>query len=323
VTIVAEAVRTPYKGLSPFDDSELDALLFFGRERETEIVVANALASRLTVLYGPSGVGKSSLLRAGVVRSLRQLSSTEPMGVAYYSSWSGDPILGIDEAVRGALAEAFGGDPGEAPGDLPDRVDGWTAALGGELVLVLDQFEELFLYHDDGGGLLEVLPELVTRPGLRLNVVLGIRDDALAKLDVFKARIPGLFSNYLRLDLLDREAARAAILGPLERYNELEGGEVTIEPELVEAVLGEVAAGPQRPHRTGPDRPWHGRRDGRGPQPGRDPVPPARDAEALGGRTRTALARPAPRDACGTRGRAADRRGSPRARDGGADAAAA
>lgn len=243
MTIVAEAVRTPYKGLSPFDDSELDALLFFGRERETEIVVANALASRLTVLYGPSGVGKSSLLRAGVVRSLRQLSSTEPMGVAYYSSWSGDPILGIDEAVRGALAEAFGGDPGEAPGDLPDRVDGWTAALGGELVLVLDQFEELFLYHDDGGGLLEVLPELVTRPGLRLNVVLGIRDDALAKLDVFKARIPGLFSNYLRLDLLDREAARAAILGPLERYNELEGGEVTIEPELVEAVLGEVAAG--------------------------------------------------------------------------------
>jgi hypothetical protein len=60
---------SPYKGLSPFDDSPLDALLFFGRSRETEIVAANVLASRLTVLYGPSGVGKSSLLRAGCARA--------------------------------------------------------------------------------------------------------------------------------------------------------------------------------------------------------------------------------------------------------------
>ncbi|MDX6475687.1 MAG: hypothetical protein QOH95_1198, partial [Gaiellaceae bacterium] len=168
------------------------------------------------MLYGPSGVGKSSLLRAGVVHSMRKLTELSPIAVAYYSTWAGDPVSGIEEAARGALAEAFGGDPGDAPGDLADRLDAWTAALGCELCLVLDQFEELFLYHEEG-GLLEALPELVTRPGLRVNVVLGIRDDELAKLDVFKGRIPGLFSNYLRLDLLDRDAARAAILGPLDR----------------------------------------------------------------------------------------------------------
>jgi WD40 repeat protein len=243
VTTVDASVRTPYKGLSAFDDTELDALLFFGRAHETEIVAANALASRLTVLYGPSGVGKSSLLRAGVARALRGLSADEPVAVAYFNTWAGDPLTGIDEAVRGALAQAHGGDPGDAPGDLTDRIESWAAALGGELVVILDQFEELFLYHDEGGSLLEVFPELVTRPALRLNVVLGIRDDELAKLDVFKARIPGLFGNYLRLDLLDRESARAAILGPLARFNELEDAEMTIEPELVEAILGEVAAG--------------------------------------------------------------------------------
>jgi len=250
MTTVAEAVRTPYKGLSPFDDTEHDALLFFGRERDTEIVVANALASRLTVLYGPSGVGKSSLLRAGVVHSLRKVTDMDPIAVAYYSSWAGDPLGGIEEAVRGALTDTFGGDPGDAAGDLADRLDAWTAALGCELCLVLDQFEELFLYHEEG-GLLEALPELVTRPGLRVNVVLGIRDDELAKLDIFKARISGLFSNYLRLDLLDRDAARAAILGPLDRYNELADESVAIEPELVETVLGEVAAGRIDPGLTG------------------------------------------------------------------------
>ena len=61
----APTLRSPYKGLAPFEDSEQDALLFFGRERECEVVVANLLASKLTVLYGPSGVGKSSMLEGG------------------------------------------------------------------------------------------------------------------------------------------------------------------------------------------------------------------------------------------------------------------
>ena len=61
-------IQSPYRGLAAFEDSELDALYFFGRERDTEIVVANLIASRFTVLYGPSGVGKSSLLLAAVAR---------------------------------------------------------------------------------------------------------------------------------------------------------------------------------------------------------------------------------------------------------------
>ena len=91
---------SPYKGLSAFDDSDLDALLFFGRERECEIVVANLIASRLTVLYGPSGVGKSSLLRAAVARRLRELPEA-PL-VVVFSRWSEDPASALAEAVAGA-----------------------------------------------------------------------------------------------------------------------------------------------------------------------------------------------------------------------------
>ena len=58
------SLDSPYRGLAAFDDSDLDALYFFGRERDSEIVVANLIASRLTVLYGPSGVGKSSVFAA-------------------------------------------------------------------------------------------------------------------------------------------------------------------------------------------------------------------------------------------------------------------
>ena len=225
---------SPYKGLNAFDDSDLDALLFFGRERETEIVVANLIASRLTVLYGPSGVGKSSLLRAAVARSLRELPE-QPL-VVVFSSWSDDPNAALSEAVGEASGLATNG---SAVAALE------LAQSDRDVYLVLDQAEEYFLYHADDGGprsFAEALPAVLASPS-RVNVLVSLREDSLAKLDRFTGRIPGLFANTLRLDRLDRAAASAAILRPAERFAELTGESVSIEPALVERVLDEVSAG--------------------------------------------------------------------------------
>jgi hypothetical protein len=207
VNLVATELRSPYKGLSPFEDSEPDALLFFGRERETEIVVSNLLASRLTVLHGPSGVGKSSILRAAVVRRLREL---EPDAEVFLlDDWTDEPVL-------------------------PD--------VTGEAFLVLDQFEEYFLYHPDVGPLAAALA------ASRAHVLIALREDQLAQLDSFQARIPAVLANRLRLGHLDRSAARAAILGPLDRWNAVvaEDARVGIEGALVEEVLDQVATAPDR-----------------------------------------------------------------------------
>ena len=252
------APESPYKGLVPFEDSELDALLFFGREQEREVIAANLLASRLTVLYGPSGVGKSSLLRAGVTHQLRREAERNlaeqghpEIAVAAFANWSEEPVAAVRRAAERALGDLFGTaalDPPDAGDELADVFETWTSALGCELLLVLDQAEEYFLYHEREAGrqsFAEQLPELVTRPGLRVRVLLAVREDSLAKLDFFKGRIPNLFANYLRLDHLDRAAGRRAILGPVERYNELASPDafVTIEPALVDAVLGQVETG--------------------------------------------------------------------------------
>jgi dipeptidyl aminopeptidase/acylaminoacyl peptidase len=226
---------SPYKGLNAFDDSDLDALLFFGREREREIVVANLIASRLTVLYGPSGVGKSSLLRAAVARKLRELPEA-PL-VIVFSRWSDDPAAGLAEAVDEALG---GASPSASPLEALER-----AQSERDVYLVLDQVEEYFLYHaeDRGhGSFAEALPAALAATK-RVNVLISLREDALAKLDRFTGRIPGLFGNTLRLDRLDRQAARAAILGPVERFAELTGRAVAVEDELVERVLDEVGTG--------------------------------------------------------------------------------
>jgi WD40 repeat protein len=74
-------------------------------------------------------------------------------------------------------------------------------------------------------------------------VLVSLREDSLAKLDRFTGRIPGLFANTLRLDRLDRDAARAAIVRPVERFAELTHSHVIVEPGVVERVLDEVGAG--------------------------------------------------------------------------------
>ena len=76
----------PYRELRAFDLQ--DERLFFGRSRERRMVAANFLGSRLTLLYGPSGVGKTSLLRAGVAAELatrwrRRGARRQPVVVVY------------------------------------------------------------------------------------------------------------------------------------------------------------------------------------------------------------------------------------------------
>src|SRR4051794_7286840 len=91
----------PYKGLASFGDTEIDAQLFFGRDLERDLLVANALASKLTVVYGPSGVGKSSLLRAGVAQALR----SQGVGtVVVHDAWAEAPVESLTNAVRDAVS---------------------------------------------------------------------------------------------------------------------------------------------------------------------------------------------------------------------------
>src|SRR3954451_24746407 len=118
MSIALAAPASPYKGLAAFEDSDADALLFFGRERESEVIAANLIASRLTVLYGASGVGKSSVLRAGVAYRLRQEHEAE---VIVFATWTGDPVAALVEAASGTgrdLAEVLADASDRAGGDL-------------------------------------------------------------------------------------------------------------------------------------------------------------------------------------------------------------
>jgi WD40 repeat protein len=247
----------PYKGLMPYDAA--DAPFFFGREAETEIISANLMASRLTLLYGSSGVGKTSVLRAGVVRHLRALAAQNLLehgnpefAIIFFNDWRDDPITALMDAVEKEVSSLLPGQEAdkaqEGKGSLVDILRFYSEQIDGDLLIILDQFEEYFLYHsqEDGEGTFAVeFPRAVNRPDLRVSFLISLREDALAKLDRFKGRIPSLFDNYLRIDHLDRSAARAAIEKPIIEYNRLQkkGEEASIEPELVETILDQLKTG--------------------------------------------------------------------------------
>ena len=263
---------SPYKGLAPFEDTELDEQLFFGREHERDVIVANVVAARLTVLYGPTpGIGKSSVLRAGVARDLRALPE-EPL-VVVCDSWAESPAVALAEAVAGAASID--------PVSLSDTIE-IAAAEHSEIYLLLDQVEEYFVYHGSDPALGDALAELLTRPELPVHILIAIREDALARLDAFKRRLPGLLANRLQLDHLTLDAGRRAILGPVERFAALAPGEQTlaVEPELVDAVLAGVSTGALLGARRG--RGSSGSGDGQARV--ETPYLPARHAASLGGR---------------------------------------
>ena len=252
----AGASLTPYVGLVPY--REEDAEFFFGRDEETGIVAGNLRASRLTIVYGASGVGKSSLLQAGVIRDLHErvlanlgtAGGRAPFAVCSFGAWRDDPLGALVKEIRGAAVEATGGEdlPEWQPGEpLLDVLRGWTTRVR-TLLVVLDQFEDYFLYHPDEDGpgtFADVFPAIVNDVNLRVHFVVAIREDSWAKLDRFEDRIPRLFENYLRIEQLTPDAAREAIEGPIEQWNRRlpQAQHYTVEPALVDAVIDAAAWG--------------------------------------------------------------------------------
>ena len=246
------APTSPYKGLVPF--TEDDAPFFFGRNAEKQTIAFNLRGMRLTLLYGPTGVGKSSVLKAGVSHDLRKLAEEQvrksgkpELIVIVINSWRDDPVSVVIQHVKSAVQPYYPQFPlnGFAPAKLGQVLARWTDQLHCELLIILDQFEEYFLYHEslgDHAPFVRELSDAVNDSNLASNFLISIREDQLSKLDLFKGRIPSLFDNYLRVEHLSLDAGREAIVKPLEVYNTIVRPEqpFEIEPELVEAVSEQV-----------------------------------------------------------------------------------
>lgn len=204
------AERTPpYKFLAPY--RPLDRALFHGREAQREALVTKIAQQPLLVLYGPQGVGKTSLLAAGVIPDLTQHGALA-LRVQDYD----EPLVRVIR--RALLARAD-----KLTVDLPQTESLLVLAQSivdsteGTLALALDGFESLFHPTFDPArrsALLDHLAEALQRiDPLYFRVVIAV--DSLDRLAPLQDRLPGILHPGVRLEPLTHAEAQLAIEGPM------------------------------------------------------------------------------------------------------------
>ena len=211
----------PYVGLQPFEEQH--QAYFFGREREQRLIISNLLAAPLTILYGSSGVGKSSVLMAGVIPQLRRDRPKTP--VIMFRSWARSDCA---EMLASACVEATWEGARDQPKPslsmpLDEILRACAEAAHATVLVILDQFEEYFLYHaktSDPDSFEVAFARAVNSEDVDVGFLIALREDGLAKLDRFNERIPNLLGNRLRLDHLDEAGAAVAIRKPLAVWND-------------------------------------------------------------------------------------------------------
>src|SRR5215207_8807108 len=204
----------PFKGLASFDVA--DAAYFFGRERLVAELVARLVGAPLLAVVGPSGGGKSSVLRAGLLPALSA------------------GVLPGSEAWRQTAMR-----PGRHPVRELDRA---RERLGDRrALLAIDQFEEALTVCEDAAecaAFLDAIVQAAHEPEGRVIVALALRADFYGRCAVHGDFADLLEANQVLVGPMGRDELRRAIERPAQRVG------LRVEPELTDALLADVEGEP-------------------------------------------------------------------------------
>lgn len=249
----SDGALKPFVGPRPFRRE--DAAKFFGRDREAGELAGRWRDNRLTMLHGPPGVGKTSLVEAGVVPRLAGVGNVLPTGgvsrprfvpaaitddpyphvLALLASWSPaeNPLRFAGLTVRSCLRWHHGG-----PGGRP-------------ILAVLDHAEDVFTAHRRHPGgpipLLDQLSDALDSDDLPLHLLVVVSDEQAGCLE----RHPRLGEHLARgssyrLEPLDADAALEACRGPLD------GAGRDLAPGMAERLVEDLCATGPGPCSGGP-----------------------------------------------------------------------
>ncbi|MFJ3309535.1 hypothetical protein ACIPSA_42160 [Streptomyces sp. NPDC086549] len=218
----SEDAAPPYRGLARFEPGDAD--LFFGRDQLTDRLLELTRSRRFTAVFGTSGSGKSSLLRAGLIPRLSNPEASGP---------------------RPAAVRVL------TPGEHPLRVHGPRLTpkdADGETWLIVDQFEELYTLCTDPAERREFIDRLLaaTDAASRLRVVIAVRADFLGRCAEHPALTAALQDGTVLAGPMSRDELREAIVKPAQAAGLIV--ERSLTARLIEEVSDEPGALPLLSH---------------------------------------------------------------------------
>jgi energy-coupling factor transporter ATP-binding protein EcfA2 len=187
-----EEADPPYRGLARFEPGDVD--LFFGRDELTDRLLELTRSRRFTAVFGPSGSGKSSLLRAGLIPRLRSPETIGPRPAAVRVLTPGEHPLRVHEQRL-----------------TPKDADG-------ETWLIVDQFEELYTLCTDPAERHRFIDRLLaaTDPASRLRVVIAVRADFLGRCAEHPALTAALQDGTVLAGPMSRDELRETVVNPAQ-----------------------------------------------------------------------------------------------------------
>jgi WD40 repeat protein/DNA-binding SARP family transcriptional activator len=230
--------ENPYKGLRAF--GPVDVGDFFGRERLVERLVARlgepGTRGRFVAVVGPSGSGKSSVVRAGLVPALRQ--GALPMSAAWFGidmTPAAHPFEELEAALARVATDSVTGllDVLLKPGGVGCAVRNVLPDDQTQLLLVIDQFEELFTQVDEdtAGRFIDELVDMVTAPATKVRVVITLRADFYDRPLLHRGLGELLREGTEVVTPMSVAELGAAITGPASRVG------VDVEPAVVSEII--------------------------------------------------------------------------------------
>lgn len=210
-------VDPPYRGLVPYRPA--DNPWFFGREKLTGELVEKIGTGQFVALFGSSGSGKSSTLGAGLIPALT----------------ARNPELRVVGLVPGehplrALADGLGGSVEDIATSVPD----------GDLLLLVDQFEEIFTLcaeDEERAAFLDALLGVATDPERTTRVVIGMRAEFYGRCADHPRLVDALRDRQVLVEPMSPEELRSAIVGPAARAG------LTVDAGLVGRAIADVVRG--------------------------------------------------------------------------------
>lgn len=227
--------KSPFKFLDSYSREDRD--LFFGRDKEIEELHSRVFESRILIVYGISGTGKSSLINCGLANKFND------------SDWLPIAIrrgININLSLRNALSES----------SVTESPQGKTEAKTGKkfdiikvirsiyldhfkpIYLIFDQFEEVFIFggREEKEELIDNVRKVI-ESDLQCRFIFSIREEYLAGLTEFERVIPSFLSNRIRIEKMTRHNAIGVIEGPCKV------SDISLEEGFSEALLEKLSPG--------------------------------------------------------------------------------
>jgi WD40 repeat protein len=196
-------MSSPFKFLDAY--TREDRAIFFGRDREIEVMYQKVFESKILLIYGISGTGKTSLINCGLANKFEE-SDWLPVNVRRG--------FNINESLWEELKELWGEEANEG-GEIVKILRSIYLDHFKPIYLIFDQFEELFIFgnREERVEFIKMV-KAITDSDIQCRFIFSIREEYLACVTEFEDVIPDFLINRMRIESMTHQSAIEAIEGP-------------------------------------------------------------------------------------------------------------